>query len=499
MLKYNDKNNGQELHFDGVSVEKIAQNIEAGRYKILLNFSITSIARAILYLLTTKFIFLLPIISKVFANYIKKLPKRFFVLKYLHKNNWKTPFYLYSERAFVENYNALKRHLSEAVGGGENLVCFSVKSCSNINVLRVLKNQGSGADVVSGGELLRALKAGICPQKIVFAGVGKTSTEIEFALKCGILQLNAESFEEIAEINQIAAKLALHANVCLRLNPDIDAKTNSKITTGKKDNKFGICIEQAKANLVDVLKTCENINFVGVSTHIGSQITEQKPLEEVFCKLAEAFCHFVKLGYPLKTIDFGGGLGIKYKDGDIILSPQSYAGAIATAMQYIKQNAGISQLPLIIIEPGRFISANAGILVGKITRVKKTQTKNFIITEPAMNDLIRPALYEGYHKMLLVKTNLQTNLQDGANLQNFDVVGPICESSCCFAKNEQYSAADVACGELIAFTNVGAYGFSMASHYNTRPLIAEYLLKTNGGLVQIRACDKYHAILSPEL
>jgi diaminopimelate decarboxylase len=516
MLEY--KNN--ELFFNKKSILEIDSIISSKKFKtyslvfsslISFNFLFKWIGRFLLFFVTNKITFLIPLlfnkinklITFVFDSIYKiKFFQKFGYKKYLihkfSKNEIGNSYYLYSEERIVENFKSLQYSLLHKIEpmGFDAKICFSVKSCSNLQILRILKNHNSGADVVSGGELIRALSAGISTKNIVFAGVGKTKSEIIFAIKQGILQINVESFEEIYDIQSICEDLKTNANICLRLNPDVDAKTHGNITTGKKDNKFGVDIDIAYQKLDEILKKCKNLNLVGFSTHIGSQIVEQKPLEDVFCKLADFFCFFSKLGYNLQTIDFGGGLGIMY-DSEVVLPLENYTSAIASACQKIRSDINISKMPLVILEPGRFIVANAGVLVTKVVRFKQTETKNFVIVNAAMNDLIRPALYGGYHKMYPSKIY---SFKDDkcTNSVKVDIVGPICESSCCFSKDQIYNTSFKS-GDLVVFANSGAYGFSMSSRYNTRPLLGEYLLKKDGSILQITKPESYYDILSKEL
>ncbi len=408
--------------------------------------------------------------------------KHFDLSTILNQEHIQTPCYIYSQEILEGHYLALDALLSSYFKKHEYLICFSIKSCSNINIAKLLKNLGSGADVVSGGEILRAKEAGINPNNIVFAGVGKTRAEIELAIETNILQLNAESFEELEFINEIANQKNKIARVCVRMNPDIDAKTHKHITTGKKDNKFGIAYSEIIDGLDVRLKKFTNLQLNGFSTHIGSQITEIEPLEDVFTKLVNLHNHFVDLGYNLSTIDFGGGLGVKYQD-EFVLPPEEYASVIFKASEKLKSKVKV------IIEPGRFIAARAGILLSKVLYVKKAGGKLFAILDAGMNDLIRPALYEAKHSIF--------NLKNSNHQHKYDIVGPVCESACAFAKNLELP--EVKQGDTLLISNAGAYGSVMSSRYNTRPLIGEYLITKDQKLITIRRPETYNQIFENEL
>ena len=479
MIEYkNDK-----LYFDSKSVEDIVKKIQKDDFKSTAfnNMFVRYVKQSISSLFR-----ILSKIDKI--KFSKAVIISDFIL-----NKRTTPFYIYSQNQIEKNFQTLDTILKDKLTNFcDYIICFSVKSCSNINILKILEKQGSGADVVSGGELFRAMKAKINNKKIVFAGVGKTKEELIFAIKHNILQINVESFEELFEINEISNNLNLITNVCVRINPDIDAKTHSNITTGKKDNKFGISFEESKQKLDSLLKSYKNINLIGISMHIGSQITDKKPLQDVFDKMSEAFCYFYNLGYKLQTIDFGGGLGISYNE-EFVLSSQEYIDAIYLACKKIKETIpNIVKMPTVIIEPGRFISGNSGVLVSKVVRLKKTDTKNFLIVDAAMNDLIRPALYGGYHKLYPEKINTQQNLIE------VDIVGPICESSCFFAKAKTYNA-NFNNNDIVMFANAGAYCYSMSSRYNTRPMLAEYLITKTGAIKQINKSEEYYNIIVQEI
>ena len=378
-----------------------------------------------------------------------------------------TPLYVYSQRTLTEHFQKLDAAMSPV----NHLVCFSVKSNSNRSALRALANLGSGFDIVSGGELQRVIAAGGDPRRCVFAGVGKTEDEIEFALRQGIYSFDAESEPELQRINRVAARLKKIAPVALRVNPGVDACTHAKITTGTYENKFGIQFEQVEGVYARASKL-KNLRLRGLQMHIGSQITEATPFEQAVRKVLPLLKRLQEK-YPLEFFSVGGGLGIVYKPAlasgaaawwktsaaKNILTPQKYAGRLVPLLQPLNLK--------ILIEPGRFIAGNAGILVTRVEFVKKTGRKNFVIVDAAMNDLIRPAFYDAYHEIVpLTRKN-------GVQISS-DVVGPICESSDFFCKDRPLPKAGE--GDYLALLSAGAYGFAQASNYNTRPLAAEILV-----------------------
>jgi len=379
-----------------------------------------------------------------------------------------TPLYVYSQRTLTENFQKLDAAMSPV----NHLVCFSVKSNSNRSALRALANLGSGFDIVSGGELQRVIAAGGDPRRCVFAGVGKTEDEIEFALRQGIYSFNAESEPELQRINRVAARLKKIAPIAVRVNPGVDAYTHAKITTGTYENKFGIQFEQVEGVYARASKL-KNLRRRGLQMHIGSQITEATPFEQAVRKVLPLLKRLMEK-YPLEFFSVGGGLGIVYKPAlasgvaawwktsaaKNILTPQKYAGRLVPLLQPLRLK--------ILIEPGRFIAGNAGILVTRVEFVKKTGRKNFVIVDAAMNDLIRPAFYDAYHEIVpLTRKN-------GGQISS-DVVGPICESSDFFCKDRPLPK--VGEGDYLALLSAGAYGFAQASNYNTRPRAAEILVK----------------------
>ncbi len=364
-----------------------------------------------------------------------------------------TPFYCYSTDRLEDNYLEFKQAFSDY----PTTICFAVKANPNIHVLKLLASFGSGADTVSQGEIIRALKAGIKPEKIVFSGVGKTKEEIKFALEKNIGQINAESLEELEIINRIAEQLRKKAKVSLRINPDIDAKTHEKISTGKKSDKFGIPIDEAK-KFYETASKLRYIKIEGVAIHIGSQITEIEPYKAAFTKIAELATALIKRGFELKRLDLGGGVGIKYKNEEVI-DIKAYAKTIINIIKPLELK--------LFLEPGRRICGDAGILVTEVQFIKKTSERQFAVLDAGMNDLARPAIYGAYHDIIPVKD------REG-HKSSYDVVGPVCESSDIFGRDRKFF--NLKAGDLLAIMNAGAYGSSMGSNYNTRPLTPEVLV-----------------------
>ena len=366
-----------------------------------------------------------------------------------------TPFYLYSENQIKENYIKFSNTFRKT----NPLICFAVKSNSNLSILRSLGKLGAGMDVVSGGELLKALKAGIKANKIVFSGVGKTEEELKIAINKKILLINCESESEAKIINKIAKKLNKKVSIGFRLNPNIDAKTHKKISTGKADNKFGISIKNFSVFFKEIEKL-ENINLEALSVHIGSQILTDVPYKKVLSILSKLIKN---LDLKLKFVDLGGGFGINYSKKDKLINLKKYSNLVHNFSK--KLNCQI------IFEPGRSIVGNSGILVSKIQYIKEGSNKKFIILDTGMNDFMRPALYDAKHNIIPVK-KINKKMR---GIMEF--VGPICESTCKFGKYKNYQK--VSENDFVAITNVGAYGSSLSSNYNTRPLIAEILVNKN--------------------
>ena len=378
-----------------------------------------------------------------------------------------TPFYCYSYAKLKENVNKFKENFKSF----SPLICFAVKSNTNVNLIREIKKFGLGADVVSLGELMVALKAGMKPNKIVFSGVGKTSSELNFAIKKKILLINAESLSEIKEINRIAKLRNKKVRVGVRLNPNTDAKTLNQISTGKKENKFGVN-KNTFYKIVDFCKTSKNIDLKCLSVHIGSQILDHKPYE----KMLKAVSHILdKTDYQFEFIDLGGGMGINYSYKSKTLNYKKYNTAINNFLKKHKVK--------IIFEPGRSIIGNTGILISKVIYIKDSGRKKFIILDTAMNDLMRPALYGALHRTLpVIKSNKISN-------KIYEFVGPICESTDKFITLKKFQ--ELKEKDLIAICDVGAYGMSLSSNYNLRPKPVELLI--NGSKVNVIKKRQKHA------
>ena len=364
-----------------------------------------------------------------------------------------TPFYLYSEQKLRDNFKSFAvavKPLKKAT------VCFAVKSNFNPTILKILAGMGAGADIVSGGELELALQAGVPADKIVFSGVGKTRAELTAAIMAGIKQINAESESEIRLINEIAIGLNKTASVGIRVNPDVDARTHEKITTGKKENKFGIDWNDARRLFLSA-EQLKGISLHGIEVHVGSQILELSPFREAFVKTKKMLNDLKEHGVSIQTVDVGGGLGVAYKTDESAPSPADY---IAVLQDVLGDFDGE-----FVFEPGRCISGDAGVLVASVVRVKQTGDKRFAVLDAGMSDLVRPAMYDAYHNIEAVK--------GGEASERYDVVGPICESADIFGKDRMLPELNE--GDLIVIETAGAYGAAMASNYNGRPLIAEVL------------------------
>jgi diaminopimelate decarboxylase len=366
-----------------------------------------------------------------------------------------TPFYLYSHQTLLNHF----RVFDSAFAKIPHLICFALKANSNLGILRIFAQEGGGADVVSGGEIYRALKAGIPADRIVYAGVGKSREEIEFALKSGILMFNVESSPELTLINEVARELGILAPVALRINPDVNPETHPYIATGLKKSKFGIDISVALEEFQTAMEMA-HVKVIGVHQHIGSQITEVGPFVDSLEKIGGLIQTLRERGIPIQFLDVGGGLGITYSSENPP-TPKVFAEALMGVIQ----DLGCT----IVLEPGRVIVGNAGILVTKVLYLKKAAQKNFVIVDAGMNDLIRPSLYGSYHSILPIQ---KKDKEEGLTA---DVVGPICESGDFFAKDRKLPPLDQ--GELIAIMSAGAYGFSMSSSYNSRPRVAEVLVR----------------------
>jgi len=377
-----------------------------------------------------------------------------------------TPFYLYSTATLERHFKLF----DEALAGMDHLVCYAMKAASNQAILRTLGALGAGMDVVSGGEYARAVAAGIPGDRIVFSGVGKTEAEIRAALTGGIRQFNVESEPEMEAINRVALDLGVVAPITVRVNPDVDAKTHAKIATGKSENKFGIPIARAREVYAHAA-SLPGLKVVGIDVHIGSQLTQLEPFELAYQKVADLTEALRADGHEITRLDLGGGLGIPYtRSNEAPPLPVEYGAMVKRTLGHLGCE--------IEIEPGRLIAGNAGILVTEVIYVKEGEDRQFMIVDAAMNDLIRPAMYEAHHDIIPV-----VEATAGEDQQAYDIVGPVCETGDTFAKGR--NMAPVQAGDLVAFRSAGAYGAVMASEYNSRPLIPEVLVK-DGEMAVIR-------------
>ena len=368
-----------------------------------------------------------------------------------------TPFYVYSQATLTRHF----RVFDEALSGLKHLICYAMKANSNIAILKILGDLGAGMDVVSGGEYLRAKAAGVPGNRIVFSGVGKTREEMALAIKNGIRQFNVESETELKVLNEVALSLCAIAPITLRVNPDVDAKTHAKIATGKSENKFGIPIAKSQ-EVFALAASMEGIEVVGIDVHIGSQLTDLEPFRLAYEKVAELTKTLRQDGHNIRRLDLGGGLGIPYENSNQSPpTPEDYAKVIHETVGNLDCE--------IEIEPGRLLAGNAGLMISSVIYNKSGEGRDFMIVDAAMNDLIRPAMYEAYHEIIPV---LESNAQ--SKTSDYDVVGPVCETGDTFAKKRTLTS--VADGEMVAFRSAGAYGAVMASEYNTRPLIPEVLV-----------------------
>ena len=391
-------------------------------------------------------------------SYIKYKKNNLFVENISVKrliSKYKSPFYLYSKANIVGNYEAFYSNFKKV----DPLICFSVKANSNVQILKILKKMGSGADVVSGGELIKTLKSGIKPNKIVFSGVGKTEEELRLAIRKNILLINVESENEAAVIDKISGQMKRKTSIGIRLNPDINAPTHQKISTGKAEDKFGL----SKKNLISFcrdIKKLKNLKLEALSVHIGSQILSENPFKKTLKVLEEII---LKTKINFKFVDLGGGFGIAYKKNDKRIKLKNYSKLVEKFKR--KYNCKI------IFEPGRAIIGNAAILVAKIQYLKKGANKTFAILNAGMNDFMRPALYDAIHNIVpLIKNNKKFN-------GTIEFVGPICETTCKFIKYKSYQR--ISQSDYVAIMDVGAYGSSLSSNYNTKPYIAELIVAKN--------------------
>jgi diaminopimelate decarboxylase len=387
-----------------------------------------------------------------------------------------TPVYVYSHSTLVRHFRAF----DGAFAGTPHLVCFSAKSNSNLAILHLFGTLGSGVDIVSGGELFRALRAGIPPGKIVYSGVGKTTAEIDSALRAGILMFNIESSQELEVIDARAGALGTRARVALRVNPDVDPHTHPYISTGLKSNKFGIDMDRALEDYSRAVHM-ENIDVVGVDCHIGSQLTRVEPFVDALLRLKELILRLREMDIPVRYLDLGGGLGITYREEEPP-HPEEYARAI------LAEASGLGCT--LILEPGRVIVGNAGVLLTRVLYTKKGETKRFVIVDAGMSDLIRPSLYGSYHRI----EGVGRRGEEEGDLA--DLVGPICESSDFLAKDRRMPLFQR--GDLLAVMSAGAYGFSMASNYNSRLRPAEVMVKGDRYAV-IRRRETYEDLIAPEV
>lgn len=380
-----------------------------------------------------------------------------------------TPTYVYSAQTIADNY----RRLAASLSGLDVQICYAMKANSNLAILRHFANLGASFDLVSAGELRRVVAAGGDSKRSVFAGVGKSEAEIRLALETGVFGFHVESEPELARINHLAGQLGVKAPIAIRINPDVDAKTHAKITTGKSDNKFGIPLANAAA-AYEAASKFPHLELKGVQMHIGSQLTSVKPFAEAVAKVVP-FAAELKRRYGISYFSIGGGIGIIYQDalasgapawwdakpeGERPLTPEEYGATL----QPLLAPLGLK----ILLEPGRFLVGNAGVLISRVEYLKRGANKNFLVVDAAMNDLVRPAMYDAYHEIVPLQRDTTRPALKA------DIVGPICESGDCFAKDRTLQA--VGEGELIAFMSAGAYGYTMASRYNSRPPAAEVLV-----------------------
>ncbi|MBT6097651.1 MAG: diaminopimelate decarboxylase, partial [Marinovum sp.] len=387
-----------------------------------------------------------------------------------------TPFYVYSTATLIRHFKLF----DEALDGLDHLVCFAMKAASNQAILKTLGNLGAGMDVVSGGEYLRARAAGVPSERIVFSGVGKTRSEMHQALQGGVRQFNIESEPELHLLNEVALSLGRTAPITIRVNPDVDAKTHAKIATGKSENKFGIPISRAR-DVYAQASQLKGLDIVGIDVHIGSQLTELEPFVAAYRKLAELTKTLRSDGHNIRRLDLGGGLGIPYtRSNEAPPLPTDYGAMVKRELGHLGCE--------IEIEPGRLIAGNAGLLVSSVIYVKSGEDREFLILDAAMNDLVRPAMYDAHHDIVPV-------IEPAAGTEQavYDIVGPVCESGDTFAKGRHLVAQQQ--GDLVAFRSAGAYGAVMSSEYNTRPLIPEVLVNGDQFAV-IRARPSYDDIIN---
>ena len=376
-----------------------------------------------------------------------------------------TPCFVYSEAALTSAYQRLDAALKTARNGRPHLICYAVKANSNLAVLALFAKLGAGFDIVSGGELMRVLKAGGDPRKVVFSGLGKTAAEMKMALEANIKCFNVESESELERLNGVAAHLGMKAHISVRVNPDVDAKTHPYISTGLKNNKFGIAIDRA----LDVYRRAaalSHIRVVGVDCHIGSQLTDDAPLQEAMGRIVALADALASEGVTLQHICPGGGIGITYKD-EAAIDVNKYAQALEASL-------GDRNVEL-LLEPGRVLVGNAGVLLSRVEYVKPTDSKNFLVVDAAMNDLIRPSLYQAHHEVVMAGSSRTDTAE-----RIYDVVGPVCESADVLAHARSLAARE---GDIVAVLSTGAYGFVMSSNYNSRPRAAEVMIDGDSAML----------------
>ena len=387
-----------------------------------------------------------------------------------------TPFYVYSTATLTRHFKLF----DDALGGMPHLICFAMKSLSNQAVLRVLAQAGAGMDVVSEGEYRRARAAGVSGDKIVFSGIGKTAGEMRVALQGGIRQFNVESEPEMVVLSRVAIELGVVAPITIRVNPDVDAKTHAKIATGKSENKFGIPISRAR-DVYKMAADLKGLKVVGIDVHIGSQLTELAPFEAAYLKVADLVAELRADGHTIDRLDLGGGLGIPYtRSNEAPPLPTEYGAMVQNTVGHLGCE--------IEIEPGRLISGNAGLLVSEVIYVKQGEDREFLILDAAMNDLIRPAMYDAHHDIVPL-----IEAVPGDAPATYDVVGPVCESGDTFAKGREMP--EMKAGDRVAFRSAGAYGAVMSSEYNSRPMIPEVLVHADQFAV-IRARPTYEEMIA---
>ena len=370
-----------------------------------------------------------------------------------------TPLHVYSADAIRQRISGLQ----EALQGLDATICFAVKANSSLAILQLMAQSGVGADIVSSGELKRSLSAGIPPERIVFSGVGKTAAEMVEAIDAGIGRFNVESFDELETLQRVASERKVVACAAVRINPDIDARTHQKISTGKSDNKFGVAIDEARS-WFSGNKAFRNVRLDGLHVHIGSQLLDLEPFRQALARVARFWRELAEAGHDIASIDVGGGLGVVYRAGhDQAIDPGEYVLAIREAL------AGFDGR--ILLEPGRYLVAEAGLLLTRVIRTKRGETRNFLIVDAAMNELMRPSLYDAWHDIQLIEVPGERPKRRGTT---YDVVGPVCETGDTFAVGRELP--ECRAGDLLAIRCTGAYGASMSSTYNSRPLAAEVLV-----------------------